>query len=222
MEIKVPIVTILGLGENCDKFKIQMELYKNLVRKHYKVTVVSSNELGALFGFHTIPEELYEKGSFIEKVYLFNRYIKQLEKVEKPDLFIIGCPGEIMPINKKYPGHLSELPLVICNAIQTDIGILSLYLYQEISQDLISELGELCKRKFDVPVKFITIARQEYIIDVEREKLEYRFFDRVTYAEEMKTLNAQSDNFLNVSNESDYEKLTQKILFRLSQNPNIL
>ena len=81
------------------------------------------------------------------KIILYNHFIKKIEEEEKPEVIIIGIPGEIMPISKVQPGHFGIHAFQILNAVNPDFLIMSLY-GNEISGKYVKELKQIMKYKF--------------------------------------------------------------------------
>lgn len=58
----------MGMGENCDKFSLQVKIKKEIEQCGYKVLTISANILGKFLGMETLPLFLYSKEiSFLKK-----------------------------------------------------------------------------------------------------------------------------------------------------------
>ena len=101
-EIETPVLTVLGLGENCDKFNIQIKTKYIIEKQGYKVLSIFSNPLGAFLDGEILPGFLYSKSlSFPEKIKMFNFWIYDLQEKYKPDIIVIGCPSGIAELDRK-------------------------------------------------------------------------------------------------------------------------
>jgi len=128
-DIDIPIVSVTGAGENCEKFDLQLSVRKVFLDKNYKIFQVGSKEYSALFGMHNFPELLFSKThSLPQKVLAFNSWIFKKISEEKPDIIILGIPGGIMPLNNKIYNSFGEIALIISKALKIDVNILSLSL----------------------------------------------------------------------------------------------
>ena len=87
-DLEIPAVGVMGQGINCGKFECQ-KLVNNVLSTECKTVVLSTNALGALYGFYTMPDFMYVSLSFNEKVLKFNLYIRMIVKEENPDIIIV-------------------------------------------------------------------------------------------------------------------------------------
>jgi peptide maturation system protein (TIGR04066 family) len=120
-----------------------------------------------MFGFNTMPDFLYSNNySLEEKVFLFNRYIYDLQKQENPDLFIIGVPGGIMPFDNKATNYFAAIPYIVGNAINADAVILNVY-YNKFTDKYFEELYNYCKYRFGFNVSCFNVANTNYRLNSE-------------------------------------------------------
>lgn len=62
-----------------------------------------------MLGFYSFPSFMYDSNiSEVNKVLMFNRFVRKIEKVEAPDIIIIGIPGGIMPYNRQFTRAFEE------------------------------------------------------------------------------------------------------------------
>ena len=71
-DLEIPAVGVMGQGINCGKFECQ-KLVNNVLSTECKTVVLSTNALGALYGFYTMPDFMYVSLSFNEKVLKFKK-----------------------------------------------------------------------------------------------------------------------------------------------------
>ena len=55
-DIYVPIITVMGVSENCSKFETQLSIRRDLINRGYKVSQIGSREGCELLGFHSFPK----------------------------------------------------------------------------------------------------------------------------------------------------------------------
>ena len=62
-DIDVPIITVTGAGENCEKFDLQLTVRKIFIEQNYKVFQVGSKEYSTLFELDNWPRYFFSKES---------------------------------------------------------------------------------------------------------------------------------------------------------------
>ncbi len=165
--INTPVIFIMGLGDRCNKFETQLELRRYFMDMGYKVCQVGSKGYSSIFGFDAVPNFLYSDSYNIEeKIYLFNYYIKMQEKEKKPDVFIIGIPGGIMPFNGRETNHFGIIPYIVSNAVKPDCVVLNIY-YNFFMDEYFAELNNYCKYKFGFEITGFNIANTRYSVNLE-------------------------------------------------------
>lgn len=147
-DIYTPIIDIAGIGEKTDKFLLQLAVKDYLERQGYHTILVSSRD-NSLYLDNVYSLPVFMNGGIPPeyKIILYNHFIKKIEEEEKPEVIIIGIPGEIMPISKVQPGHFGIHAFQILNAVNPDFLIMSLY-GNEISGKYVKELKQIMKYKF--------------------------------------------------------------------------
>lgn len=147
-DIYTPVIDIAGIGERTDKFLLQLAVKDYLERQGYHVILVSSRDNSMyLDNVYSLPVFMNEIIPSEYKIILYNHFIKKIEEEEKPEVIIIGIPGEIMPISKVQLGHFGIRAFQILNAVNPDFLIMSLY-GNEISGKYLKELKQIIKYKF--------------------------------------------------------------------------
>lgn len=73
-ELDIPIISVMGMGPNTNKFYMQLALKKYFEEKGYQTLVVGSNELSTLFGVPMLPSSMFENISFRQKILILNQY----------------------------------------------------------------------------------------------------------------------------------------------------
>lgn len=147
-DIYTPIIDIAGIGEKTDKFLLQLAVKDYLERQGYHTILVSSRD-NSLYLDNVYSLPVFMNGGIPPeyKIILYNHFIKKIEEEEKPEVIIIGIPGEIMPISKVQPGHFGIHAFQLLNAVNPDFLIMSLY-GNEISGKYVKELKQIMKYKF--------------------------------------------------------------------------
>ena len=161
-EIPIPIITILTQGARTDQFATELALRKHFIEEGYNVSQIGSYEASQFFGFHELPNFLYEQRDAYEKTLRFNRYVAGLVSREKPHVIIIGVPTGIMKYNNKLLEGLGFLPYIVCNAVRADILTLCMYHldYEKIFYDETSQYGNY---HFGTPIDFYCVANTSFV-----------------------------------------------------------
>lgn len=150
--INTPVVMFFGLLEGLGKFDAQLSFYKYISSLGYKASLITSRPYGQLFNAKSIPHFMYMRNLHEEeKIVLFNNYVKQIEKEEKPDLFIIGVPGGIIPLNKKMSNRHGISAYEITREIVPDVSILCTY-FEKYTPEYIKKFNTLCKYRFSADI----------------------------------------------------------------------
>lgn len=177
--ISVPIITCVGINENSDKFLMEIETYKKFTENGCKCSVISSNSLGMILGFHVIPEFMYDEQLNLEqKIFCFNHFVKSIVDEEEPDVLIIGIPGAILPMNKYITNHFSEVALAIGNAVEADAAIMTLNYVKEMNKEFLDELCNLAKYKLNMPIEIFAISSQRISFNSEDRALDVLYLEK--------------------------------------------
>ena len=124
-EIPVPVIMVMGLGENCQKFDIQLGLRDAFIKEGYRVSQFGTKPYSGLFGVHPMPEA---PGTPLwKRVHLYNNLFWETCQAEKPDVLIVGVPGGIMPVTSYAHERFGETALALTHAASPDITVLSYY-----------------------------------------------------------------------------------------------
>lgn len=157
--VDVPIIGIMGMGKNCDKFETQL-LFRYVLKEDYDVLSISSNPLGALFGYYTFPYELYDNREFTEKVILINHYISLITNLCDPDVVVLGIPEGVAPFECGENNHYAEYAHIIHSAVNVDMTVLcTYYVDKNTSADAISKMSKIVGQRFNTVIDAIVISK---------------------------------------------------------------
>lgn len=180
LKIRTPIIFVLGMFENTDKLSTLLYIHEYLKQSDYKVrTVLTKENILNFPDCYSFPEEMYEKKyGDTEKIIFFNRYIRKIEIQEKPDVIVIGIPGEIMPLNEIHNGNFGIMPFLIGNAVRCDCAVLNIF-SNFCSKEFAQQLMEVCKNKYLIEVNSVVISKMVLdITSLNMDKLKiYHFSD---------------------------------------------
>lgn len=160
--IDTPIISVFATGRNCGKFECQLFL-DEVLSEQYRTTVVSSNYLGVLFGYYTMPDFLYGSFPFEEKVFRFNLFIHLISKHETPDVLLLGIPEGVAHSEKLEFNHFSEYPLVISAAVPIDMAVLNLYFAPyELWDEGLKKIVHYFENRYFIPVGALCLSSVYY------------------------------------------------------------
>ncbi len=71
-----------------------------------------------------------------------------------------GLPGGVSEFEKYETNYFGELPLIISNALDVDIGFLALYRYTDLNYTVLKNISDFVLRKYNTPVKEYILSRQ--------------------------------------------------------------
>lgn len=139
LNIDTPVIFVIGMMENINKFEIQLSVGENMTRAGYKISHIGSRAYSNLLGLYSFPQFMFNSNLYeSKKIVKFNRFVKEIEAKDKPDAIIIGIPGGIMPINNQFTNNFGILAYEISMAVKPDAAILSLpfsdYTYKQYDE----------------------------------------------------------------------------------------
>ena len=84
-----------------------------------------------------------------EICYNINFFVGYIEENEKPEVIVVGIPGELLPLTKQKPGNFGIIAYEILNAVDPDFTILSLY-KDEYKEEYFEEMNNLLHYRYNV------------------------------------------------------------------------
>lgn len=139
---QTPIIFFSSLNERSNKLSNMLTLKRYLNTQGFKVSCILSDGNGELLdNCHSYPSYMFEKYNEIQKIYSFNRYIKNIEQKDLPDIIFISVPGASIPFNKKYTNYFGVQTFLAFRAVTPDAVICCLN-YSDISPDYLTNIKE--------------------------------------------------------------------------------
>ncbi|WP_313559680.1 TIGR04066 family peptide maturation system protein [Ruminiclostridium cellobioparum] len=209
--LNVPVVFVLGIGERTNKFDIQLALRGYYTKNGYRVSQIGTRDYCEWAGFHSFPEFMFDKTlSEIQKIIFFNNYVKSIEITEKPDIFIIGVPGGIIPINDVLYQDFGILAYQISCAVKPDVCILSLY-YEQYQQNLLDEINNSVRHRFGFEIDCLNLAnvRLDITNSIEKRKAIYFNIDKELCEKVKAAINLPDKPVFNISNGQDAKEISE-------------
>ncbi|GAA4653025.1 hypothetical protein GCM10023142_01630 [Anaerocolumna aminovalerica] len=218
LPIEVPVIIVLGSGDNCNKFDIQLSLRKYFRQNDYIVSQLGTKSYCELMGFKALPKFLFENISLDSKIIALNHYMYDLVKEESPDVFILGVPGGVMPYSAEIPNGFGELAFIITNAVKPDIAIYSTYT-NGVDLDSLREMKKRIRYKYDSDIEFINVANSRILVNNDANPFfEYRTIDSNNILNKINTVPTSDFTMFNVLNETSSNLVNEKILESLTNN----
>lgn len=224
LDLKTPVIFVTGAAHRTGKFNLQLALSNELREYGYKVSQIGTKRFSEIFDFHSFPNFIFSsKINEAMKILMFNRYIKTIELNEKPDVIIIGIPGGILPINKKFTEDFGIYAYLVSQAIKPDAAVLSL-LYEDYLPEYFKEMDNLCKYRFGYKIDCFNLSniKFDYQLSDESGKKCYSVIDADFIDEKTKKYNnVQEKPVFNTLNSIDMNKLSNYIIDLLSGSASI-
>lgn len=217
-KINTPVIFVTGLSEKTYKFEIQLSLRESLLGMGYKVSQVGTRSYCEIFGIHSFPEFMYDTTiTESKKVVIFNRYIKEIENKEKPDVIIIGIPGGIMEFNDEFTNRFGILAFEVSHAVTPDVSVLSIP-YDEYKPESLENLSKSVKYKFgfDINCFNITNNQPDWLaiskgVEISFLTVELNFVD-----EKLKSFQCINTPVFNILNKDDPHRMADYLIDKLA------
>lgn len=215
-DIDTPIVMVAGMGQDTDKLAVQLILKQKFQEKGYAATVISSRRDGDWDDVYGMPSFVYERSvGETEKIIKFNHYVKQIESKDRPDLFIVGVPGAVLPLDNIDHNEFGILAYEMSFAVPCDAAVLCM-MYDPQFDGVYEELAEDMENRFDFQIAGIHVAAvvpdvQNFYDDI---KLSYISIDQKVVDKKVSEIN--KDMVWNILNEQGAEKAVSRIIDTLS------
>ena len=126
-KIEIPIITILGVSEFVGKFEAQLFVRDALIQEGYKIAQIGSKHFSSFFGMQPFPHFMFDKNiSEKDKILNFNNFICKIANDDKPDVIVIGIPGELIKLSNEYAFNFGITSFLSSCAYDSDFTILSM------------------------------------------------------------------------------------------------
>jgi len=225
MPIDAPIISVFSIGDYCGQSQTEYSIRKYFLDKGYKVMQICSHEHGHLIGCLPLPDFLYDITIAVaDKILMFNRFIHRHSKNENPDVIILGVPQPIMKYNDFILNGFGILPFIVQHAVQSDIGIVSLYYNEQYTYEYLENFANLCKYRFGVSAEFFSVSNCSISRGIDRvDELEYLYLTSDFVDNKLKK-NSENNRFTIFAayNEDDSYKAFSNIESLLQNNPTIV
>ncbi|MDQ0495632.1 TIGR04066 family peptide maturation system protein [Paenibacillus brasilensis] len=215
--IETPLVVVAGLSDECELPNLQLQLRSRLKELGYKVSQIGSMNYSEAFGFHSIPSFMTDNLiTASDKIYRFNRFVKEIEVAEQPDIMVLGLPNALCPYNNKFTLGFGIIPFYITQAVVSDYSIIALN-YGEYNSEFIENMRSVLRFRFNLEPDCILMS------DIH---IDYNDIDNSGNTRHFTCGSEQVDKaiqcceyeILNLHKESDLNSLVEQLIENLSNN----
>ena len=168
--ISVPVILVMGQGQQCQKFDIQLGLRKKFIEEGYKVSQVGTKEYSALFGFHALSR--FPEIPLWRRTLLYNRFFHDIVNREKPDVLIVGAPGGTMAIDEYHNELFGETAIGLATSLKPDIAIHSLYL-SKVNEEYLSDVRNHTKYALGAEADYFHMSNTWLVFEQDRRTINH-------------------------------------------------
>ena len=225
-KLEIPVLVVLGQGEQCSKAATFARACEFIRTKGYQVLGIGVDPAVCNAGNRKLPDFFLDQAEgFEKKVLNLNKYVKELCDRENPDIVVVEIPGGMFPVSEKEHFHFGELLAVVSRALDVDAAIFNLY-YNVCKMDAerrdayLAYMKESCMGKYQFPVDFFCVSPHYMKLDPETRKADYLCFDEDSVV--LKNTEKQAQLVCLWEDSQDFEKEMDKLLERLEENTEVV
>lgn len=162
-----PVVYIGGVLETIDSFNISLQMKIIMEKLGYKVSLITKEVDGKIFGTINYPELFMSKVESIEdQIRLINRQVQAVDYVEKPDIILLDIPKGMMQYSKKFLNTFGIYTYMISKAVLPDYFILTIPIDLAL-EEYIEEMDRYFKNTIGKSIDVLNITNALYDIGTE-------------------------------------------------------
>lgn len=196
--INCPIIIIMGVEEQTQKFDVQIAITRKLEKYGYKISSISTRNDSEIVNMHSFPSFMMgNQLSNLEKIIRYNHFVKNIEINESPDIIIVGIPGSVIPFNDFFHNDFGILAYMISYAVPCDYAIMCMSFPLDGSGDF-SELIDDFKIKFGFNIEWCHISST--IVDttkmIDEHKISYLTMDKKYINEVLYNFSGRNASYL--------------------------
>lgn len=225
-KLEVPVLAILGQGEQCSKTDTLIKTCKSIQKKGYRVLGIGSNSEKQDEMIKKLPDFFLDaKEGFEKKVVNLNKFVKELCDREEPEIIVIEIPGGISPVSEKEHFHFGELLNVVSCALEVDAAIFNLYynvcqMDEKSRKEYLNFVQEHCMGRFQFPIDFFCVSSNYMKLDLETKQADYLYLKKNSSI--LKNTNTTDDMVYLWENNLELEKKINQLLLRLENNTEVI
>lgn len=135
---------------------VEFFLYRRLTEIGANVCVISASPFAELYGYVPFPINELQKISLYESAKWINKFVNELEKSRKPDIFIISIPEPVTSYNPSSD-NFGIINFICTNAVLPDYTILNITL-DNYSSEMLDKNIILSQKKLSCGVDAIVLS----------------------------------------------------------------
>lgn len=151
---QIPIVYIGGLLETIDSFDIGLQIKMEMERLDYKVSLLTKELDGIIFGAANYPKEFMQSSTLAEEQILsVNRKVQAVDYIEKPDIILMDIPRGMMQYSDTFFNSFGIYTYMIAKTLPPDYLILTIpstFAIEEYMEDIDSHFKNEIGKSVDV------------------------------------------------------------------------
>lgn len=217
-KIYTPVIFVAGVYERTQKFEIQLSLRDAFSSLGYSVSQIGSRNYCELLGFHSFPDFMYDPFLTEEKKILsFNRYLKEIEIIEKPDVLIVGVPGGVMRLNDSFTGRFGITAYEVSQAVTPDVSILSTF-YEDYKPEYFEKLSTSIKYKLGFDISCYNLSNVKFDWEAAKNifKESYLLLDSSFIEKKKAKINMLKTPVFNILDDNDRGNMVSYLIDTLS------
>lgn len=222
--IDVPVISVLTMGNEMDQSHVEIGLRRFFRNQGYRVSQIGTQEYSMLFGFSAAPHFLFANLDGKRKRLMFNQFVRRMIKEEKPDLLIMGVPEAVMKYNNQIPAGMGDVPCIMMDAVQSDIGVLCTCC-QPYTEEYFKELSLFGRYRLNCEINYFNISNSVVINDEDYHgRLEHLPLDSMFVVSHMHDGVGADCGFeiFNSYSESSSDKAYRRMEDELAGNPEVM
>lgn len=162
-QINTPLIYISSIYAGLFKSELQLMICKELKKRKLSFVQIGSKNVLSQFGFYDISEIVNDKTlSETKRTMMLNWCLKEIEEKEKPDLIIVGIPGEMTISTTQYVANFGYLARNYFMAAIPDILLMNIPYAKYTKKDLL-DLSSFTNARFGVPVDVFGLTNKLYL-----------------------------------------------------------
>ena len=220
--IDVPIITVTGLTEECSKFDTELNVYRALSAKGYRVLLISSKTNANLLNIYSFPSFMFSpKRSEMGKMRLLRSYIAHLQQKVSPDVIVLGVPGGLLPFYDQYDMHYGIIAYEVFSVLKTDYNVVNVWC-DVLDSLIIDKIPDICRYRYGMNVNAIGVSNISLYLEGlqdEQSTLEYSVYDSDMVDKTIAFTNKESNSLkmYNLVKNDSVDKLVDDIIISLSE-----
>lgn len=174
-QMDVPVILISRIDYGSNQFELELALRSRFLEQGYRVSQIGSRVESFLFNMHPFPFDIFKNGKNEgEKILMFNHLIKKIELEERPNVFILAVPENLVHYEHDFKSNFNIVSYEVSHAVKAD------YVYMclpcgDYTKEALESIRNLAEFKFNWPIDKFSISNTLYSavggIDEERDFL---------------------------------------------------